>query len=187
MPSRSDWNEFAAELLATSAELGVVVPVLVELMTMRRALESEAAASVAVAGSHEATREIRVRLDDMANYRDLEPSVVLRLDVGFHHSIVRATGNQLMTGFVHRIRPMVVLAREISHELDPDAISNGFEEHHAIVEAIESGDSDRAFREMARHLSPLPKVEPLELRGVSFLGLWGPPRIGQSLRPIGRK
>lgn len=150
---RENWNEFASELLAARAEVGSVQPVLGEFMSMRRALEADAAAATAAKGDAEALIEPKRLLAEIGSVTEDNASQMLRLDVDFHESVVRAAGNALLSGFFHRIRPMLVLARQISYELEPETTTKGFEEHAAIVEAIESGDSAKAYDVMFRHLS----------------------------------
>lgn len=151
--SRENWNDFAPELLAARADTGAVQPVLVELMSMRRALEADAASATAERGDPGALEEAKRLLAEIEALSEGNVTQMLRLDVDFHEAVVQAAGNQLVSGFFHRIRPMLILARQISYELDPERIAKGFEEHHAIVQAIESGDPKEAYDVMFLHLS----------------------------------
>lgn len=149
--SRENWNDFASELLAARAEMGTVQQVLVDLMSMRRALEADAAASTAAVGGD--LTEAEAVLEKIENLDSTNPEDLLLLDVEFHEAVIRAAGNDLVIGFFHRTRPMLILARQISYEIDPERIAKGFEEHASVLKAIKSGDPKLAYDVMFQHLS----------------------------------
>ena len=170
---RDNWNEFSSELLAARAELGSVQPMLSELMAMRRALEADAAAATAAGGAADRLTEAKKILEEIGSVTPDNAAQMLGLDVDFHEAVVRAAGNDLISGFFHKIRPMLVSARQIAYELEPEIITKGFEEHAAIVEAIESGDPSQAYEVMFRHLS---STKALQSAGDGYL----PVRMGDN-------
>jgi DNA-binding GntR family transcriptional regulator len=91
--------------------------------------------------------------------RDLQASVttprlneVLEADVGFHRALFDALGSPRLTRLHNSLMGEAHLCMaqvQIHQLLHPETIAA---EHVAIVEAIESGDQDRALAEITRHL-----------------------------------
>jgi hypothetical protein len=73
------------------------------------------------------------------------------LDVEFHLSVARASGNPLLLDMISMIRGQLV--RGLSRVLStPNAMPLSLKEHLRIVEAIRVRDPDTASEEMSHHL-----------------------------------
>ncbi|WP_138472710.1 FadR/GntR family transcriptional regulator [Poseidonocella sp. HB161398] len=139
-------------------EFGVLrnVPDVRQFLEFRRLIEAEIAAEAARAMTPEALEQIRARL---AVYdRAVEsgaPSV--EEDIAFHLEIARACGNRFLLvtleSLTEQARVATKLNRELSETTLAERLSRVSAEHHGIVEALETGDPERARAVMEAHLT----------------------------------
>lgn len=120
------------------------------LLEVRIALEGTSAAKAArFAGEQEMARvdaligRMKEAVDDAKRFA--------ALDLEFHVTLAKASGNALLFDLVSMIRGQLV--RGLSKVLHvPDALPLSLKEHIAIVEAIRRGDSEGAEKAMQAHL-----------------------------------
>lgn len=136
-------------------QLSVVEEVL-EALELRIAIESEAAA---LAARRRTPAELQ-RIVEAAEAMDRavaagEPTV--DLDIAFHRAIAQATGNRHFLGLFNYLGEVLVpRARVPTHQYDAVTLHDYMRrisgEHHQIVAAIASGDSDAARAALRMHL-----------------------------------
>lgn len=113
----------------TLFELGVVLPLAVE-----RATETD-------------VRELRALCDEEERARN-EGSYNVAVSFGFHLQLAIASHNPAVSMIMESFREAILMSmREANHEGN-----QGADEHRAVVDAIERGDSESASRIMAAHL-----------------------------------
>jgi GntR family transcriptional regulator, transcriptional repressor for pyruvate dehydrogenase complex len=120
------------------------------LLEVRIALEGTAAADVALRGSEEAIARLGALLAKMkTSLKDKKRFA--ELDLEFHVTLAKASGNSLLFDLVSMIRSQLVrgLAKVL---LAPNAVPLSFQEHTAIVRAIERRDAEGAREAMHAHL-----------------------------------
>ncbi len=120
------------------------------LLEVRIALEGTAAANVALHGSDEAIARMGTLLAEMkGSLKDKKRFAELDLD--FHVTLAKASDNSLLFDLVSMIRNQLV--RGLSKVLLlPNAVPLSFQEHSAIVRAIERRDAEGAREAMHAHL-----------------------------------
>lgn len=113
----------------TLFELGVVLPLAVE-----RATETD-------------VRELRALCDEEERARN-EGSYNVAVSFGFHLQLAIASHNPAVSMIMESFREAILMSmREANHEGN-----QGADEHRAIVDAVERGDTESASRIMAAHL-----------------------------------
>jgi GntR family transcriptional repressor for pyruvate dehydrogenase complex len=146
------WNHFSPEILAARGEIGAVDDILLELLELRRLLETEAAALAASRAAEDDIVRLRAALGAMdATMADRERFV--DGDIAFHRAILAATDNHLLTQLIDLMTPLLRFGRQVSLERRPDATAESQAGHATILRAIESGDEAAARAAMRDHLS----------------------------------
>jgi GntR family transcriptional repressor for pyruvate dehydrogenase complex len=119
------------------------------LLEVRIALEGIAAANVAREGSQADIARLSTLLAKMkSSVKDKKQFAAL--DLEFHVTLAKASGNSLLFDLICMIRNQLVTA--LDKLLLPPVRPLTYKEHAAIVEAIEQRDVDRARDAMHRHL-----------------------------------
>ncbi len=119
------------------------------LLEVRVALEGIAAANVARAGNQADIARLSTLLAKMkSSVKDKKQFAAL--DLEFHVTLAKASGNSLLFDLISMIRNQLVTALE--KLLLPHVRPLTYKEHAAIVEAIEQRDPDRARDAMHTHL-----------------------------------
>lgn len=145
------WNLFAPELLAARSEIGTVDDFLLELLELRRLVETGAAALAATRASADDVARMTREFDRMqANMHDIE--AFTDGDVAFHDALLAATGNHLLTRLIQMIGPVLRLGRIISLERRPDGPLDSQRGHRRVLDAIRAGDPEAARLAMREHL-----------------------------------
>ena len=126
-----------------------VLRLLLEAMIVRLAAHNVSAQQV------EALLAILERMERLVNSDDV--SAYQHLNRQLHMGIVAASGNQLLKrlyGQVINRFPDWMLYGDLLEQPDlrPPKLEQDFENHQALVDAIASGDADRASREMMEHM-----------------------------------
>lgn len=125
-----------------------------EAMTARLALEPELARLAALHASPFQIAEMRRLADAMRHAPDWE--TYEELDSRFHDLIAEATGNPLLleiSRIVNGVRREVVWSRLYLPEGRPTPDYHSFEEHDAIVAALERRDRAGSRDAMRRHIN----------------------------------
>jgi GntR family transcriptional regulator, transcriptional repressor for pyruvate dehydrogenase complex len=119
------------------------------LLEVRIALEGIAAANVARDGSQADIAKLSALLAKMkSSVKDKKQFAAL--DLEFHVTLAKASGNSLLFDLICMIRNQLVTA--LDKLLLPPVRPLTYKEHAAIVEAIEQRDVDRARDAMHTHL-----------------------------------
>jgi GntR family transcriptional regulator, transcriptional repressor for pyruvate dehydrogenase complex len=119
------------------------------LLEVRIALEGIAAANVAREGSQADIAKLSTLLAKMkSSVKDKKQFAAL--DLEFHVTLAKASGNSLLFDLICMIRNQLVTA--LDKLLLPHVRPLTYKEHATIVEAIEQRDADRARDAMHTHL-----------------------------------
>ena len=147
-----DWNHFAPELLIARSEVGAVDDFLLELLELRRLIETGAAGLAAAHASDADLERMTVQfklmetsLNDIERFTDA--------DIAFHAALLAATGNHLLTRLIEMIGPVLRFGRMISLERRADGPVDSQQGHLRVLEAVRAGDPDAAREAMRAHLS----------------------------------
>lgn len=149
--SSSEWNHFAPELLAARSEVGAVDDFLLELLELRRLIETGASGLAAARASEADIARMSVEFERMeASIHDIERFT--DGDIAFHNALLAATGNHLLTRLIDMIGPVLRFGRMISLERRADGPIDSQRGHRRLLEAIRAGDPEAARLAMREHL-----------------------------------
>ncbi|MFG2944557.1 FadR/GntR family transcriptional regulator [Streptomyces adustus] len=143
----------AGDLLET---FGVVAdlsrgPRLVELLEVRRVLESTAAALAAARITPDRLAEVERHLTAMDATDD--PEEILAHDLAFHREIAAAAGNDTMAAILEGLSSRTFRARVRRGCQEEDAFARTRREHAAIHRALVARDPDAARAAAAAHVA----------------------------------
>jgi DNA-binding GntR family transcriptional regulator len=124
----------------------------VDIYELRAAIEGRAARILARRRDPSALRQLQALLRQLEQAAETgRADEVRRHDLAFHEAICRLTGNrrllQVFLGNVPILRSLMKLDEVLYASLPPLA-----REHEVLLQAIESGDPERAEAEAVRHL-----------------------------------
>lgn len=117
--------------------------VLLEVPAIRRATEQFTPANLAALRKEFAAQERAVKAEDEARF--------MEHDRRFHQIILESCGNRRLANFVDRLRDLIH-TRGVSTAGRSRTLADIFEEHRAILEAIEDRDPNRAAKAMREHV-----------------------------------
>ncbi|MEU0744186.1 FCD domain-containing protein [Streptomyces sp. NPDC006134] len=142
----------AGDLLET---FGVVAglsrgPRLVELLEVRRVLESAAAALAAARITPGQLAQVERHLAAMSTTAD--PEEALTHDLAFHREIAAAAGNETMAAMLEGLSSRTVRARVWRGHQDEEALDRTRREHAAIHRALAARDPEAARTAAAAHV-----------------------------------
>jgi DNA-binding FadR family transcriptional regulator len=150
--SPDDWNQFAPDLLAARSEVGAADDFLLELLELRRLIETGAAGLAAVRATDEDIATMTALYDRMeASSGDIERFT--DGDMAFHAAMLAATDNHLLTRLIETIGPVLRFGRMVSLERRPDGPIDSQRGHRRVLDAIQAGDPELAREAMREHLS----------------------------------
>lgn len=137
----------ALMLLVGTSELS-----LSELLSAREILELPVAALAATNRTEDHLATLALLLP--VHPERMNPDDLFEIDLAFHETLLRATGNRLLPLVASPI--FQVNARRFSrHRASPDFWELVVEEHREIYEAVKLGDADAARTAMMRHLQDI--------------------------------
>jgi GntR family transcriptional regulator, transcriptional repressor for pyruvate dehydrogenase complex len=123
------------------------------LAEIRRVLEVEIAALAATRATTEERQELRRLCQEMRKHAGA-PRVLAEMDFQFHLLLAEATRNELfgilLTPLIEQLRDHFVYAWEHYGERPAEDV---FQQHEAIVAAVEAGEAELARRAMAGHIA----------------------------------
>jgi GntR family transcriptional regulator, transcriptional repressor for pyruvate dehydrogenase complex len=123
---------------------------LIELLEVRKMFEPRAAALAAARATNKQLQEIEHEFRSQEGYlRDR--NLFVQHDYNFHDGIIRAAGNPILIDWAEFVSPLLLKSRRITLETRVD-FGKGFQQHHAIFEAIRLGQAELAERAMLDHL-----------------------------------
>jgi GntR family transcriptional repressor for pyruvate dehydrogenase complex len=124
-----------------------------DLVAVRRILEP---AATAMAASRITVEEVqRLRSLIPATLDDEQASEFVELDWEFHHTIVRAGGNELLLALLDGLAQPTMRMRIWRGLTTPGVLARTLDEHEAIVAALESHDPDLAHAAATVHVAGL--------------------------------
>ena len=149
---QDDWNHFAPELLSVRSEVGAVDDFLLELLELRRLIETGAAGLAAAHATDEDIERMAAQFKQMeSSLNDLERFT--DADIAFHAALLAATGNHLLSRLIEMIGPVLRFGRTISLERRPDGPVDSQRGHRRVLDAVRAGDPEEAREAMRAHLS----------------------------------
>ena len=123
------------------------------LAEIRRVLEVEIAALAAARATAEEQQELRRLCQEMRKHAGA-PRVLAEMDFQLHLLLAEATRNELfgvlLTPLIEQLREHFVYAWE---HYGARPVESVFEQHEAIVAAVETGDAELARCAMAEHIA----------------------------------
>lgn len=135
---------FVAEVSASDAQ---------EILEVREALESYAAALSTQSLAEEELEKLRKLLEEMKEaHRRSDYRMYHMLDIEFHHVILRAAGNHRLLSVVEGLNEQMYRLRLVNSSL-PHRMERSVVEHEAILRALESRDRAAAKRAVATHIA----------------------------------
>ena len=120
-----------------------------DLNDARPHIEIPAAGLAAERRTEEELEHLKDIVQEMLHEND--PEAWVNLDATFHSAVARASGNRVFASVVQDIRDALAHQSETLN-LVADRQHRSDEEHVAILNAIEEGDSQGASKAMAEHL-----------------------------------
>lgn len=121
-----------------------------EIMSVRRVLEGEAARIAARRMDRAEIEAIRADVLSMAHEGDVDSARHWEVDDALHLGIARSSGNKLIISLVSDLR---VRTRMFNKDRLPTRFEPGKQEHLEILDAIEAGDEATASERMMAHIA----------------------------------
>jgi len=121
----------------------------VELLSVRQVLESEAARLAAGRIPPQRVEEIRTSLQQLGERKDPTLSEIWEIDDMLHGEIADAAGNTLLAGMIRDLRRRTHVFNAYRN---PVRYKFGVEENAVLLDAIATGDQDKARQAMADHI-----------------------------------
>jgi len=127
-----------------------------EVATVRRVLETEAAARAALRITPEQVAAAREVLDGVAGIADGprtdDPDRFIEADVAFHRIVAEASGNDVLQALIDALASRTIRTRLWRAVSEQGAVERTHRQHEEILRSLASGDPDRARTAMAFHL-----------------------------------
>jgi GntR family transcriptional repressor for pyruvate dehydrogenase complex len=133
---------------------------ILELIQIRKILESEAAAWAARAAQPEDINNMEHLLsvaEAMIRDPKFNRQKLNRINTDFHYALVKATGNSTLEKVMSSLMEMLTEVRDITLQL-PGRHSGSVAGHRELLEAIKAGDSIRAKAAMDKHLESVETI-----------------------------
>ena len=105
-----NWNEFAPEVIEARRDLQTFDEFLVHLLELRRIIEVEAAGLAAQRAAPDDISTMGSLVDAMDDVGD-DVAAFARVNIGFHDTILAATGNRPLRSLLGWIEPALLTAR----------------------------------------------------------------------------
>lgn len=125
-----------------------------EVLEVRRALETEAARLAADRARPEDLADIRRRVADRHEQQVGGADAFVTADLEFHRSVVALAGNTVLTALFDSVRPALHTALVEMVENEPQLPDTG-RAHDALVDALAAGDGAAAVAATAANLDPM--------------------------------
>jgi DNA-binding FadR family transcriptional regulator len=124
---------------------------LASVLEVREAIEPHAARLAALHRTeqdleklNECHQRLVQQIDDVAAF--------LRANLDWHVSVVLAGHNELLSAFVGAFAQTVYQATDLQEFSPPEIRKTVARAHQSVMDAIQAGDADAAWRRMARHV-----------------------------------
>ncbi len=119
----------------------------------RCALDVEGARLAALRKTPGIIAGLRALLSERGNYEGGDPTSFIERDLAFHRAVIAASGNRAMIEIYDFFSNSI--AETIASTLDKAIPEPDMQAHEAIVDAIETGDPDRADAAVRRFMAPI--------------------------------
>jgi DNA-binding FadR family transcriptional regulator len=136
------------------------------VLEVREAIEPHAAKLAAIHRTDADLRALRECHRRLVEQIDDVPAF-LKANLDWHVSVVLAAHNELLSAFVGAFAQTVYQSTDLQEFSPPDIRATVARAHQTVMDAIEAGDADAAWRRMARHVGAY--VERVKLVGPSGL------------------
>ena len=126
-----------------------------QVHTVRRALETEAAAAAAVSITEQQLVEagrILERARAAINATPVDHDGAMQCDVEFHRLVAASSGNHVLSALIETVSTKTIRGRMWRSIHDAAGLLTTHGEHLGILEALKRHDADRARTRMANHL-----------------------------------
>jgi GntR family transcriptional regulator, transcriptional repressor for pyruvate dehydrogenase complex len=126
-----------------------------QVHTVRRALETEAAAAAAICIGGErldAAERILERAHAAIHAEPIDHTAAMQCDVEFHRLIAEASANHVLSALIETVSTNTIRGRMWRSIHDNEGLLATHREHLGILEALQRHDVDRARTRMANHL-----------------------------------
>jgi GntR family transcriptional repressor for pyruvate dehydrogenase complex len=147
------WTDLEALVRAISTQAPTLAGVVPErLIEARRVIETGAAELAATRRTSDDLERLEGQLDEMvaaADKRDVDAFVAA--DLAFHQIVLDAAGNAFISALLAPLSRLLVPARRQTSEVE-DIRRHAIEHHRAVLDAVRSGDPERARRAMHQHI-----------------------------------
>jgi DNA-binding FadR family transcriptional regulator len=148
----SSWNVLDPVVLSALVDHDASLGILDELTIVRSSLEASMAAAAARRQTPERSEELREafeatekNLGDFDAYNDA--------DAAFHYVVMEQSGIRLAANITRILFARARSSSRFTGSPGEDAMRITLDEHHAILDAIVSGDAEAASRAMSDHIS----------------------------------
>jgi GntR family transcriptional repressor for pyruvate dehydrogenase complex len=121
-----------------------------EILQVRRILESRATGMAAALATDKDVRNLRAEL--ATTTRDTPVEALVQHDMRFHGAIVTLTGNRYLAGLVDSLTSQTIRARIWRGLTEAGAVERTLSEHAAIVDAIAEHDVELATSLATTHI-----------------------------------
>jgi DNA-binding FadR family transcriptional regulator len=148
----SAWNVLDPVVLSALVENDASLGVLDELAVVRGSLEGSMASAAAERRDADRTSELQARFDHMAATID-DFEAYSQADVDFHFTVMEQSENRLAANITQILFTRARESARFTGTPSPEALRLTLEEHRAVLEAIERGDSAAAARAMEHHIA----------------------------------
>jgi GntR family transcriptional regulator, transcriptional repressor for pyruvate dehydrogenase complex len=126
-----------------------------QVHTVRRALETEAAAAAATSISDQQLREAEVLLErahEAIGRTPIDHNAAMQCDIEFHRLIAGASRNHVLAALIETVSTKTIRGRMWRSLHDNEGLLATHREHLGILDALRRHDAERARTRMANHL-----------------------------------
>ncbi|WP_158243132.1 GntR family transcriptional regulator [Acidimangrovimonas sediminis] len=130
---------------------------LAELYEVRKLIEGQALALLCAARQGAPAR-MHVLAQEMGEVPDTEVLRHVELNRDFHHAMVEAAGNAVMTRIYADLHLSVLRVALSALSLDRERSGTIQAEHRAILDALDAHDAETGRAILEKHLAPIPQL-----------------------------
>jgi GntR family transcriptional regulator, transcriptional repressor for pyruvate dehydrogenase complex len=148
------WTDLAALVRAISAQAPALAGVVPErLIEARRVIETGAAELAAIRRTSDDLARLEAHLNEMMAAADNgDVDAFVSADLAFHQSVLDAANNAFISALLEPLSRLLIQARRQTSEVG-DIRRHAIEHHRAVLDAIRSGDPERARHAMHDHIT----------------------------------
>jgi DNA-binding GntR family transcriptional regulator len=130
---------------------------LLDVYEARRLIESHAVRRLCDEGA-EVPHEMVKLLERMRSFASRDGFALTELDRQFHRAMVVASGNSVLVEMYDALRSRQQLVAVTTVSVNPARLKATYQEHQELLDALRSGDAERAVQTFTAHLRPMPEV-----------------------------